>query len=170
MRGRHDDLVTADPPRRTPLVDHLFHRRANSLGVQFFRYLFVGGAAAAVDVVLVYVLAYQAHMHYLLSVAVAFTFGNIVNYFGCVLWIFQPGAHRRREFSAFTVVGATGLLLNEVTVWLLHAQAGMALLSAKIAAVALGTFWNFGLRKTLVFRQHHAKTPTQRCKGRVSER
>ncbi|MGP3970779.1 GtrA family protein [Streptomyces sp. 6N223] len=155
---------------KNPALDRLFRRRTNALGIQFFRYLFVGGTAAVVDVSLVWFLTYQAGLHYLLSVALAFTCGNIVNYIGCILWIFQPGVNRKREFYAFTVVGATGLLLNEVTVWFLHAQVGAALMTAKITAVALGTFWNFGLRKTLVFRQHHGDPPQSRQMGKVSQR
>ncbi|MGP4111518.1 GtrA family protein [Streptomyces sp. 4N509B] len=157
-------------PTRVPLLDVLFRRRTSVLGVQFFRYLFVGGTAAVVDVTLVYLLTFQVGVHYLLSVAVAFGVGSVVNYVGCVLWIFQPGAHRKREFTAFVVVGAVGLLLNETTVWLLHGQAGAALMSAKIAAVILGTFWNFTLRKTLVFREqlftNSAKNTTGKGAGR----
>ena len=46
--------------------------RASSLGVQFFRYLFVGGAAFVVDYGSLFALTEFAGIHYLVSAAVAF--------------------------------------------------------------------------------------------------
>lgn len=137
---------------RKPVWSRLLGSRTDHVGVQFFRYLYVGGFAAIVDTGLVYLLAYRAHVGYALAVAIAFLVGSAVNYAGCVLWIFPSRRVPHIEIPMFLAVCASGLVINELVVWALHAVAGMALLGAKVIAVAVAMMWNFLLRRLVVFR------------------
>jgi putative flippase GtrA len=146
-------------------LDLLFRKRTNHGGIQLFRYLFVGGFGAIVDIGLVYILNYRLGVYYLLAVALAFIVATAVNYIGCLLWIFQSSGQLKKELGVFTVVGISGLLLNEGVIWFLHSRLGLEVIVAKVIAVAVVMAWNFSLRKALVFDAHikakAAKPPRQ---------
>lgn len=148
-RTRIRDRWSAVPPS---VLAVRLRRRTDRFGPQLLRYLFVGGFAAIVDTGLVYLLAYVAHVGYVLAVAVAFVTGSAVNYAGCVLWIFRSTRPRYAEIPMVLVVGAGGLLINELVVWSLYARIGVALMVAKVIAVMVAMMWNFLLRRLVVFR------------------
>ena len=125
--------------------------KSNNGAVQFFRYLFVGGGSAVVDIGLVYIFAYPLHIHYLLAVALAFLIATLTNYIGSTLWIFDSSGNIKKELTIFTIIGAGGLILNETIIWFLHSELHVAVIVAKLVSTAIVTFWSFGLRKILVF-------------------
>ncbi|MFT7435542.1 MAG: putative flippase GtrA [Algoriphagus sp.] len=68
------------------------------------------------------------------------------------LWTFQDGqAAYLTQFLTFLAVAAGGLLINQGLLYLLHEKFKLKFYFAKIGAIGVVTFWNFGLSNFLVF-------------------
>jgi len=119
--------------------------------VQFFRYLFVGGIAATVDIGSLFAMTSFLHINYLVSAVIAFLLGIITNYALSTLWIFKSRGDKQKELMLFLAIGITGLLLNELVIWALVAKVGLFYLLAKLISTGIVLFWNFGMRKKFVF-------------------
>jgi putative flippase GtrA len=120
---------------------------------QFIRYVGVGGMAFAADFSLLYLLTDRAGLYYLLSATLAFCAGLLVNYLLCLAWVFdfRRMQSRLHEFSIFAAIGIAGLLLNTLLLWLLTDFAGLHYLLSKLFAAAFILFFNFSLRRWLLF-------------------
>ncbi len=120
---------------------------------QFIRYLGVGGLSFAADFACLYFLTEHVGIHYLLSASLAFCVGLTINYLLCLAWVFD---FRRmpnpwHEFLVFSAIGLIALLLNNLLLWLLTEYAGIHYLLSKIVATAVILFFNFSLRRWLLF-------------------
>ena len=62
------------------LLYKLFIEETKDTKLQFFRYFFVGGFAAVVNIGLLFILTNFLHIHYLISNAVGFIGGLVTNY------------------------------------------------------------------------------------------
>ncbi len=152
--------TTLEPVRDTspqiakPAWRRIVLERTESTSVQFLRYLVVGGLAFVVDFCSLYVLTSQTGVHYLVSAAVGFLLGLIVNYVLSRTWVFPHRSVRSAslEFAIFSGIGLIGLGLNETGMWLLSSLAGMHYLIAKLCTTAVVFFWNFAARKLSLFR------------------
>lgn len=130
----------------------LLHK-TDSVRLQLFRYLFVGGFAFAVDFAVFAFLTEGIGMHYLLSNVFAFGAGLLANYLVSVRWVFALRSieSRQREFMLFALIGLLGLGFNQALLWVLTDVAGVYVLTAKVTATAAVFLWNFTARRTLVF-------------------
>ena len=128
-------------------------QHSSSSLVQFIRYVFVGGAAFAVDYLALYLLAHFAGLHYLLAASLSYLLGMVANYLVSVRWVFDFRRIRQweREFAIFFMIGIAGLILNGLAITLLVEAAGAPYMAAKLAAAAAILFFNFGARKVLLF-------------------
>jgi putative flippase GtrA len=125
----------------------------STLSVQATRYLLVGGVACVVDLSVMLLFAEVLGWHYLLAVAIGFVGGLWTNYQLSIRWVFcnrslQNSTH---EFLIFAAIGIVGLALTEVVIWVGKECLGCDYRLAKIVAVGVVLFWNFGLRKVLLF-------------------
>lgn len=136
------------------LVNILFKGKTNHGLVQFFRYGFVGGISAVADIGSLYAFTEFFNFHYLISAAMAFIIGTVVNYTLSVLWIFETSGKWRAEIGLFTLIGFGGLLLNELILWVLVDHVGVFYVVAKLISVSMVMFWSFGLRKLLFSKLH----------------
>jgi putative flippase GtrA len=95
-----------------------------------------------------------AGLHYLLSAAVSFLLGTTMSWLLSVRWVFEVRARASKamEYGLFVLVGVVGLGLNEGLLWLLTDYGGVYYLLSKIIAASLVFFWNFGMRRALLFR------------------
>ena len=135
------------------LVKKLFLEKNHDTRIQFFRYIFVGGAATIVDMGSLYILTSIMGLNYLISAAIAFILGVATNYLLCIVWIFESTGRVKKEIILFVVIGVGGLILNEVIIWLLVEEAKLYYMLAKAVAVVIVLVWNFGMRKKYVFTQ-----------------
>ena len=133
------------------LALRLFVTPTNNTFIQFFRYLFVGGFSAFIDIGSLFIMTSVLHINYLISAALAFIFGTITNYIISTMWIFKSKGNRKKELFLFIAIGITGLLWNELIIWSLVSKIGLFYLTAKLISTALVLFWNFGMRKKFVF-------------------
>ena len=120
---------------------------------QFIRYLYVGGLSFLVDFACLYYLTEHIGMHYLISATLAFSLGLTTNYLLCLAWVFdfRRMPNRWHEFMVFSAIGLFGLFLNNLLLWLLTEYAGLYYLVSKIIATAAILFFNFSLRRWLLF-------------------
>lgn len=120
---------------------------------QFIRYLYVGGLSFLVDFACLYYLTEHIGMHYLISATLAFSLGLTTSYLLCLAWVFdfRRMPNRWHEFMVFSAIGLFGLVLNNLLLWLLTEYAGLYYLVSKIIATAAILFFNFSLRRWLLF-------------------
>jgi putative flippase GtrA len=132
----------------------LLKDQTNKTRIQLFRYLFVGGAAFIIDFLSLYILTDFFGIYYLISAAIAFILGLFVNYFLSISWVFNKRKLNNRtfEFGIFALIGIVGLGLNEVFIWFFTQELQIYYLLSKIFATVIILFWNFFVRKFLLFR------------------
>ena len=131
----------------------LFKYRTGSVLIQLFRYTIVGGLAFAVDFSLLFLLTEFLHLYYLVSAAIAFSCGLITNYTLSIIWVFdiRSVSSKPLEFIAFAFIGIIGLILNHVFIWFFTEIVLFHYLVSKSITAVLVYFWNFTVRKVLLF-------------------
>ena len=131
----------------------IFKGKTNIMMIQLFRYLWVGGVAFIVDYGCLFLLTEYAHISYLISAAVAFLCGLIVNYLLSVAWVFSNSRldNKMAEFVVFAVIGLVGLLLNEGIMYLCCEVLNVHYMISKLCSTGIVFFWNFFGRKLILF-------------------
>jgi putative flippase GtrA len=121
--------------------------------VQLVRSLVVSTIAFAVDFGLLVFLREVAGLHYLLAATVSYCVGLLVNYVLSVKWVFADRklSNRRTEFVIFAVISMIGLILNNLVLSGLVQLIGLDYRLAKIAATIVVFFWNFLVRKKILY-------------------
>jgi putative flippase GtrA len=132
-------------------MKHLFIGKTQSTSLQFFRYIFVGGLAAAFDAGTLYILSVRFGVNHLVAAAFGFFLGLLVNYVISIAWVFESRGRYRQEIILFALIGAGGLILTEIIMWAAVDMARTPVMLGKIIALLLVLIWNFGMRKKLVF-------------------
>lgn len=155
MQGR----PRKNPKKRPRMIRRLASRalkgKTDNGFVQLIRYGLVSVVALVVDFGGMVLLVELLSVHYLVAATVSFTAGLIVNYVLSRLWVFNESRYRSKagEFIAFSLIGIVGLLLNNGIIWLSVEHVGMHYAVSKVIATGVVFFWNFGLRKIIVFKQ-----------------
>lgn len=136
-------------------ISKIIIKKTNNGFIQFVRYGLVSVIALAVDFGGMVLLVELFSMHYLVAATVSFISGLVVNYLLSRAWVFTERKYESRvkEFIIFTGIGIVGLLLNNSIMWLAVEKIGIYYIFSKIIATILVFFWNFGLRKMLVFKE-----------------
>ena len=137
------------------LISKTIVKKTNNGFIQFVRYGLVSVIALAVDFGGMVLLVELISIHYLVAATVSFISGLAVNYLLSRAWVFTERKYESRvkEFIIFTSIGIVGLLLNNSIMWLAVEKIGIYYIFSKIIATILVFFWNFGLRKMLVFKE-----------------
>ncbi|MFQ3244740.1 MAG: putative flippase GtrA [Arenicella sp.] len=119
-----------------------------------FKYLLVGGTAAAVDISIFVAFGYYLGFNYLIVGAIGFIIATAVNYFLCIKFVFQANVrfNRKQEISAVYVVSATGLVFHEAILALSVEKFLLPIILAKLIATGSVFFWNYVSRKYFVFK------------------
>jgi len=135
-------------------LNTLLKQQSERTIIQLFRYFFVGGAAFIVDFGSLFVLTDFFGVYYLISAAIAFILGLIVNYGLSISWVFNNRTleNSTLEFGVFSLIGIVGLGLNEIFIWFFTAEIGFYYLISKMISAVIVLFWNFFARKFVLFR------------------
>jgi putative flippase GtrA len=135
------------------MLKQLFIDSTDKTSIQLFRYVFVGGVAFVVDFLVLFSLTEYAGLHYLVSAAVAFLFGLMINYGLSRVWVFSQRviANGYVEFGIFAGIGLIGLALNELLIWIFTEYSGFHYLASKALTAILVLVWNFSARKLVLF-------------------
>lgn len=135
--------------------------------IQFFRFIFVGGSATLVDIFAGWLfVTYVFHSDInlglftlsrdVLSVAVGFIIGLVVNYILSILWVFKrKDINRVAEFTSFVIIGIVGLFIKSGVVaamsLVLPRQDGIPFIIKSVAGTLIAFIWNFAARKIFIY-------------------
>jgi putative flippase GtrA len=151
------------------IIDKLLKNQTDRTHIQFFRYMFVGGAAFLVQFAS-FMIFTNININYLIATPMAFILGLIANYALSVNWVFNKHTIDNiwSEFVIFAVIGVVGMLLTEVIMWffvdfvgfyqifynvhLYNSSHNIGLYVANVVTAALVLFWNFFARKLTLFK------------------
>ena len=127
--------------------------KTSSTKIQFIRYVFVGGTAFLFDFFILFILTEELKYHYLVSAAISFIIATVINYLLSIFWVFNSRNvnNKNIEFIVFAVIGVFGLLFNELIMWFFSGVLGIYYIQSKLIAVGVIFFWNFFLRKYVLF-------------------
>ena len=127
--------------------------RIQQLRAQFLKYAVVGGLAFLVDAALLYALTAFAGLFYLVSAAISFTAGLVVNYLLSRFWVFDRRTFSKTtvEFGIFALIGVVGLLLTQLLMWGFTAGVGFNYMISKCFAAGAVLLWSFAARKWALF-------------------
>ena len=125
---------------------------------QFLIYLVVGALATVVEWGVFYVLDHFHIMHYLPAVAVAYIFSTFANWLFGKLLLFHEKQNVWKELGKIYATSVVGLLFNWVIMYFL--VDGFCVLGlqsvpemlAKIIATGMVFFWNFIIRKLVIYK------------------
>jgi|SRR5579863_3217736 len=147
-------IIVSRGPSAPRTLQALVFGETGSILHQFSRYLVVGGLAFVVDFGFLYVLTEIAGLYYLISAAIAFLFGLLTNYCLSRIWVFDRRTLKNvtMEISIFAAIGIVGLGLNEVIIWFAREKIHIHYLIAKGISAGIVLIWNFGARKSVLFR------------------
>jgi putative flippase GtrA len=114
----------------------------------------LGAAAAfAVDFALLWLFVDQFGVHYLPAATLSFLAGTAVVYLVSVHHAFRYRRveDRRLEFGYFATIGAAGVVLNLVLIYLLVERLTLHYLAAKVGAAGVSFVANFAVRRWCLF-------------------
>lgn len=133
------------------LLYKLFIEKTTDIKLQFFRYLFVGGFAAVVNIGSLILFTEVFHLYYLISNVIGFLLGLIVNYVLSKWLIFTKEVELNAilEFVIYAIIGVVGLGLDTFFMWVFTSVIGIFYMLSKIISTALVFIWNFLGRKGL---------------------
>ena len=121
--------------------------------VELARYFVASAIALGVDTGL-YALGLRLHLGYPLAAVVGFLGGLAAAYLISVRWAFRTRrlGNARLEFVVFAAIGVLGLLLTEALLWVQIDVLAFGALPAKLVASCGVFFFNFGVRKLVLFK------------------
>ena len=121
--------------------------------MQIFRYFFVGGTAAAVDIGLFSLFSNYLGFPWLPVSICTFLLATFVNYLLSIQFVFESGVRHKKhiEIAGVFVISALALLVNQIVLYLCIEQLGWHLVLSKIVATGTVFFWNYFGRSRLIF-------------------
>lgn len=118
---------------------------------QLFLYLVVGGIATVVEWVAFWFL--DRWMHYLAATALAFVISTLANWLaGRFIMFKNAGQTVAKEVAQIYATSICGLLFNFLIMWIAIDGAGLPDMISKIIATGIVFFWNFLVRKYLIYK------------------
>ena len=129
----------------------LMVERTNSTRIQLFRYLFVGGSSAVIDLILFGFLNTFLGVHYLMAAFLAYMVGLVWNYCIALLWIFESKHNRAKEMLMVFGIALGGLFWTELLLWIGVESFAFSPFPTKVVVLWIVLIWNFGMRKVFVF-------------------
>ena len=127
----------------------LFRTKTNNTLIQFFRYIWVGGIAAIVNIGMLYVFTDIIHLYYLFSNVLSFTLGLLVNYVLSKKFVFQEkmAINQMKEFIIYAIIGIIGLGIDTGLIWIFTSGLSIYYLISKVISTMIVFIWNFVARK-----------------------
>lgn len=121
--------------------------------IQMFRTLITGITAFLLDMLVLWGLTEYVGFYYLVSAAVSALAGGLFSFAMNSFWVFHKRERKNTllRFLVFTLIGALGLGVNLLVMWLCTDIAGMYYMLSKVFAQVVSFLFNFFLRKFFVF-------------------
>ncbi|MDR1407731.1 MAG: GtrA family protein [Tannerella sp.] len=132
------------------LINNLLIKNTNSAFVQFLRYSFAGGMAAAANFLFLMLFTDICGIYYLTSNVLSFIIGLTVNYVLCKKYVFTASfGNGKVEFLIYGLIGLAGLLFDTGLMYFLTDTLHLYYMFSKIISTAIVLLWNFTARKFL---------------------
>lgn len=119
---------------------------------QFIIYLFVGACATIVEWATFYALSHLLHMHYVPATTIAFILSTFANWLIGKWLLFRQTQNIWNELAKIYATSIAGLLMNLLIMWLFIDWIGIQEMLSKIVATGIVFFWNFLVRKRLIYK------------------
>ncbi|MDR0866654.1 MAG: GtrA family protein [Candidatus Symbiothrix sp.] len=132
------------------MIRKLFIENTNNWLIQFIRYFFVGGIAAIVNFLFLFIFTDIFNLYYLLSNVLAFIFGLITNYVLSKKFVFRTDVGNKKiEFLTYGLIGVIGLIFDTGLLYFFTSITGLYYLVSKILSTVIVFIWNFTARKLI---------------------
>ena len=130
--------------------------RFRSIAGESIRYFAASALALGIDFGAYSGLIRLAAVPYLVAAPIGFGLGLATVYILSVRWVFGQRrlADARTEFALFALIGAAGMALNQLVVYVGVDRLALSYELAKAASAAIGFGFNFVLRKSLLFTKY----------------
>lgn len=118
---------------------------------QLCLYLIVGGIATIVEWICFWI--FKQWMHYLVATAIAFVVSTFSNW-AVGRWIMFKGDNKQllKELLQIYVTSVVGLIFNLAIMWVAVEHFSCPDMVSKIIATGIVFFWNFFVRKLLIYK------------------
>ncbi len=133
--------------------------------LQFGSYLIVGVIATAVEWICYAIFDNGLHINTYVAVALAFIISTFANWLAGRLMTFKNADKNNMLKEIVSIYGAAvvGLALNELIMWVIlnfiFVQASsFEKMFAKMVATGIVFFWNFFIRKLVIYKEKDGKT------------
>lgn len=126
---------------------------------QMIKFVFVGGTATLLDMMILYLLNYHWGINHHIAATIAFVLATFYNYAMSMKFVFKSkfeANDRHKEFVAFFVLSIVGLLITLLGLAVLVDWLNWDVMLSKIAVGVLVMTFNFVSRK-IYFESSHAQ-------------
>ena len=118
----------------------------------FLLYLIVGGIATIAEWMIFFLLG-KISIHYTIGTVIAYMLSTFVNWLAGRLLVFKDAQKTiLMEILGIYAASVIGLLLNLLIMWIAVDMFGVDEMISKIAATVIVFFYNFLIRKFLIYR------------------
>lgn len=134
-------------------IKSIITEKTDNTLIQLLRYFLVGVPALAADFAVLISLTELLKLNYLISAALGFLTGIMVNYILSTVWVFNNRklSNRTFEISLYIMTGIFGLLLNEMIIWFFTDMMHLYYVLSKTIAFIAVYVTNFYVRKKVLF-------------------
>ena len=122
---------------------------------KFLKFGLVGATGMLVDFGITFLMKEKFRLQKYLSNALGFTIAVLSNFVLNRWWTF--GSHSPEvvtQFSSFALVAIAGLVINTFILWMLVSRQHFKFYFAKLIAIGVVMFWNFGMNYFFIFSRH----------------
>ncbi len=152
MKGFKDFLGYLFPPK----FGILFRDDCTNSWVQLFRYFFVGFISFVADTFVFWIAKNMfGEERYMLAEVFGFIVGVTVNFLLTKTFAFKgvkADTGRTAEIAIFLAITLAGLGWTELLLYTGVEKCNMSSLSAKVIAAIIVLFWNYGMKKFLLYK------------------
>lgn len=126
-------------------------KKSNDLK-DFLLYLIVGGIATISEWIIFYLLD-KLLLHYAVATTIAYILSTFINWLAGRILVFKESKQSLfKEILSIYLASIVGLLLNLVIMWITVDLLSVNEMLSKIIATALVFFYNFIIRKVLIYK------------------
>ena len=134
-------------------LQNIFFKKTNKTIIQLFRYIFLGNISNIADFSILYILTDVIKVHYVLSAAISFIIGVLINYLINIKWIFHRGKYSfHNELILIIIVSLVGMYLSIIIIYVFVEYINFHYMVSKVISSIFVMFWNFYSRKKWIFR------------------